>query len=94
MPPSGSTAKLRRLHNRALVLVSTRQYDRALKDYEEALRLDPNNGLYLSNRGNAFRITGQYGRAIADYRKALTLKINEPLKKRIETALKELGVTG
>jgi tetratricopeptide (TPR) repeat protein len=48
--------------------------------------------LYLKNRGNAFRIIGQYRNAIADYRKALSLKIDEPTKKQIETALKELGV--
>jgi hypothetical protein len=44
------------------------------------------------NRANAFRIVGQYRSAIAGYRKALSLKIDEPTKKLIETALKELGV--
>ena len=37
---------------------------------------------------------GQYARAIADYRKALTLKIDEPNKKQIETAFKQLGISG
>jgi tetratricopeptide (TPR) repeat protein len=73
--------------------MSKRQYDRAIKDYDEAVRLDPNEALYFKNRGNAFRVTGQYDRAIADYRKALTLKVDEPVRKQIETALKELGVT-
>jgi tetratricopeptide (TPR) repeat protein len=50
--------------------------------------------MYVKNRGNAFRVTGQYEHAIADYRKALSLKIDEPLKKQIETALKELGAAG
>jgi len=77
-----------------VILVGLRQYDRAIKNYDEALQLEPNNGLYLKNRGNAFRIAGKYAQAIADYRKALTLKIDEPIKKQIETALKELGVTG
>jgi len=81
-------------NNRAVTLVSVRQYDRAIKDYDEALRLQPDNGLYVKNRGNAFRIIGKYAQAIADFRKALTLKIDEPVKKQIETALKELGVTG
>lgn len=71
-----------------------RQYDRALTDYEEAVRLDPGNGLYLKNRGDDLRMLGQYARAIADYRKALTLKIDEPVKKQIETAFKELGLSG
>jgi tetratricopeptide (TPR) repeat protein len=81
-------------NNRAVTWVTMRQYDRAIKDYDEALRLDPDNGLYVRNRGNAYRIVGKYAQAIADYRRALTLKIDEPIKKQIETALKELGVTG
>jgi tetratricopeptide (TPR) repeat protein len=74
--------------------LSKRQYDRAIKDYEEAIRLDPSEALYVKNRANAFRVIGQYDRAIADYRKALTLKVEEPVKRQIETALKELGATG
>ena len=74
--------------------MSKRQYDRAIKDYEEAIRLDPNEPLYIKNRANAFRVAGQYDRAIADYRKALTLKVGEPVKKQIETAMKDLGAAG
>jgi tetratricopeptide (TPR) repeat protein len=74
--------------------MSKRQYDRAIEDYDEAIRLDPNEALYVKNRGNAFRIIGQYDRAVADFRKALTLKVEEPIKKQIETALKELGAAG
>jgi tetratricopeptide (TPR) repeat protein len=81
-------------NNRGGILLSLRQYDRAIKDFDEALRLEPNNGLYLKNRGMALRITGKYAQAIADLRKALTLKIDEPVKKQIETALKELGLPG
>jgi tetratricopeptide (TPR) repeat protein len=81
-------------NNRAATLASLRQYDRAIKDYDEAIRLDPENGLYIKNRGNAFRMTGQYAQAIAAYRKALTLKIDEPVRKQIETVLKELGLAG
>jgi tetratricopeptide (TPR) repeat protein len=81
-------------NNRALILVTLHQYDRAIKDYNEAILIEPTNGLYIKNRGNAFRITGRYAQAIADYRKALTLKIDDPVKKQIETALKELGISG
>ena len=42
--PKGNAAAF---NNRALVLVSLRQYDRAIADYDEALRLEPNNGTYL-----------------------------------------------
>ena len=89
--PKGNAAAF---NNRALVLVSLRQYDRAIADYDEALRLEPNNGTYLKNRGNAFRSAGKYAQAIADFRKALALKLDEPARKQIEKALKDLGVTG
>jgi tetratricopeptide (TPR) repeat protein len=65
-----------------------------MRDYDEALRLDPNDGLVLKNRGNVLRIIGKYAEAIADYRKALTLKVDDSIKKQAETALKELGVAG
>jgi tetratricopeptide (TPR) repeat protein len=81
-------------NNRGNAYLDKRDYDRAIKDYDEAIRLDPNDDLYFGNRGDAFRITGQYERAIADYRKALSLKIEEARKKQIETALKELGAIG
>jgi tetratricopeptide (TPR) repeat protein len=81
-------------NNRGNVYMSKRQYDRAIRDYDEAIRLDPNEPMYIKNRANAFRVTGQYERAVADFRKALTLKIDELVKKQIETALKELGGAG
>ena len=74
--------------------VSKRIYERAIGDFDEALRLNANSALYLRNRANALRIVGQYRSAIADYRKALTLKIEESAKNQIEKALKELGVGG
>jgi tetratricopeptide (TPR) repeat protein len=52
-------------NNRANALPRRRQYDRALQDYEEALRLDPNNALYFRNRGNAYRITGERDRGLS-----------------------------
>jgi tetratricopeptide (TPR) repeat protein len=64
------------LNNRENVYMSKREYDRAIQDYDEAIKLDPSEPLYLKNRANAFRITGQYGRAVADFRKALTLKVD------------------
>jgi tetratricopeptide (TPR) repeat protein len=72
--------------------MALRQYDCALKDYDEAVRLDPSNGVHLKNRADALRITGKYAQAIADYRKALTLKLDKPIKKQIGTALKQLGL--
>jgi tetratricopeptide (TPR) repeat protein len=80
-------------NNRGNNYVSKRMYDRAMQDFDEAIRLDPNSALYFKNRGDVFKIIGQYLSAIADYRKALALKIDEPIKKQIERAFKEVDVT-
>ena len=71
-----------------------RQYERALADYEEAGPALPQRSFVCKNRGDDLRLLGQYARAIADYRKALALKIDEPNKKQIEQAFKELGIGG
>jgi len=50
------------------------QYDRALDDYDEALRLDPTERApILTSRGNAWRGKHQYDRAIADHSEAICL---------------------
>ena len=51
-----------------------RQYDRALDDYHEALRLDPTERApILTSRGNAWRGKHQYERAIANHTEAIRL---------------------
>jgi tetratricopeptide (TPR) repeat protein len=51
-------------------------YDRAIADYNQALRLDPNYATAYSNRGNAYYAKKDYDRAIADYNQALRLDPN------------------
>ena len=53
--------------------------DRALKDYDEAIRLAPGNRAALNNRGNVYMSKRQYDRAIKDYDEAIRLDPNEPL---------------
>src|ERR1700740_1708386 len=60
--------------NRAVAYRRKGQYDRALQDYEQAIRLNPNNANAYNNRGIIYRIKGEYGRAIADYDEAIWLK--------------------
>jgi tetratricopeptide (TPR) repeat protein len=50
-------------------------YDRAIADYDEAIRLDPKYALGYNyyNRGNAYNRKGDYDRAIADYDQAIRL---------------------
>lgn len=49
----------------------------ALKDYTQALRLDPMLGKAYSNRGNVYYKLKQYRQAIADYNRAIEFYPNE-----------------
>ena len=45
--------------------------DRAIEDYGDAIRLQPDLAEAFSNRGNVYRKKGQFDRAIEEYDKAL-----------------------
>jgi tetratricopeptide (TPR) repeat protein len=47
--------------------------DRAIADYDQALKLDPNYALAYNNRGNAHFVEKNYDRAIADYDQAIRI---------------------
>ena len=83
---------LNRFNARGNVYRNKRAYQRAIADYDQAIRLNPNEPVYFMNRAKTFRYLRQQERAVADYRRALTLKSDESTRKQIETALKELGV--
>ena len=49
------------------------EYDKAIADYDEALKLDPKNALAYDSRGVAWYRKGEYDKAIADYGEAIKL---------------------
>jgi tetratricopeptide (TPR) repeat protein len=51
-------------------------YDRAIQDYNEAIRLDPNHSYVFTNRGNVYFYKQDYDRAIQDYNEAIRLDPN------------------
>jgi tetratricopeptide (TPR) repeat protein len=59
--------------NRGVAYKHKGQYDLALEDYEQAIRLNPSNAHAYNNRGVVYRIKGEYARAIADYDEAISL---------------------
>jgi len=51
-----------------------KNYDRAIADYNQAIRLDPAFDVAYTNRGNAYYMKNAYDTAIADYNQAIRLK--------------------
>ena len=50
-----------------------KEYDRAIEDYNQALKLNPKLVAAFNNRGIAYAQKGEYDRAIADFNQALLL---------------------
>ena len=60
--------------NRGVAYRLKGEYDHALQDYNQAIRLNPDNANAYNNRGIIYRIKSDYDRAIADYDEAIWLK--------------------
>ena len=63
-------------NNRANALSEKGDYDRAIADYDEAVKLDHNLATAYYNRGNAYAEKGDNDHAIADYTEAIRLDPN------------------
>ncbi|MDR1785728.1 MAG: tetratricopeptide repeat protein, partial [Spirochaetaceae bacterium] len=48
-------------------------YDKAIADYTQTIRLDPDNVIAYYNRGVAYHDKGDYDKAIADYTQAIKI---------------------
>src|SRR5207249_2230620 len=48
-------------------------YDRAIEDYDQAIRLDPKHAIAYNDRGNVYSGKGEVDRAIQDYDQAIRL---------------------
>ena len=49
-------------------------YERAIADFTMAIQLEPENTLYLENRGISYRLAGKYGAALRDLDKCINLE--------------------
>jgi lipoprotein NlpI len=65
-------------NNRGLAYAAKPDYDRAITDYNEAIRLNPKFALAFHNRGFAYAAKQDYDRAIADYNEAIRLNPKFP----------------
>jgi tetratricopeptide (TPR) repeat protein/tRNA A-37 threonylcarbamoyl transferase component Bud32 len=59
--------------NRGLAWYNKKDYDKAIQDYNEAIRLDPNYAYAFHNRGLAWYNKKDYHKAIHDYTEAIRL---------------------
>jgi tetratricopeptide (TPR) repeat protein len=59
--------------NRGSAYSKKGESDRAIADYNQAIRLDPGYAYAFYNRGSAYADKGEYDRAIADYDQAIRL---------------------
>lgn len=59
--------------NRGTAYLGKGDADRAIEDYEQALRLDPNYANAFNSRGVAYQAKGENERAIDDYNQAILL---------------------
>ena len=57
-------------------LLNQGQYDEAIKNYDEAIRLNPQLAEAYNNRGLAYGFQGKKAEAIADFEKFITLTDN------------------
>lgn len=61
-------------YNRGIKYGSKGDYDGAIADYTEAIRLDPQYADAFGNRANAYRDKRDLDRALADYNEALRIR--------------------
>lgn len=62
------------LLNRGYAFEETGQYDHAIQDYDQVIRLKPNDAKALYNRGHAYYTQKLYDRAIQDFDQVIRLK--------------------
>ena len=60
-------------NNRGIAYADKGQHDRAIQDFDQAIRLDPGSASLFNNRGRAYSAKGQYDRAIPDFDQAIRL---------------------
>jgi tetratricopeptide (TPR) repeat protein len=59
--------------NRGGIWEAKKEFDKAIKDYDEAIRLDPKDAMSRYVRGNARKTNKEFDKAIKDYDEALRL---------------------
>jgi len=59
--------------NRGVEYEKKREFDKAIADHDQAIKVDPKNPLAYNNRGNAYAAKQDFAHAVADYDAAIKL---------------------
>ena len=65
-------------NNRGLAFYHIGKLEEAKKDYDDAIKLNPEDPFFYFNRGNVFLNQGDYDSAHADYDRAISIQPNNP----------------
>jgi tetratricopeptide (TPR) repeat protein len=65
-------------NNRGWDFYQKKDYDEAISDYSDVIRLDPNDAVAYSKRGLAYKQLGKNAKAKADFDKAKQLGYTGP----------------
>jgi tetratricopeptide (TPR) repeat protein len=76
-PAPNNTAQASTANQSGISFFNQKNYDSAIAQFTEAIRLDPNNAVYYKNRGTVYNEKGDYDRAIADATEAIRLRPND-----------------
>jgi tetratricopeptide (TPR) repeat protein len=60
-------------NNRGNAYMTKGEYDRAVQDYDQSIKLNPNYARAFNNRGVAYQKKGEYDRAINDFDQSIKL---------------------
>jgi tetratricopeptide (TPR) repeat protein len=64
-------------YDRGMLFADRGDYELAIEDYTQAIKLDPNLAAAYINRGNAYGSKGDHDRAIADHNQAIRIDPND-----------------
>src|SRR5262249_43757638 len=68
---------------RGLAWNAKKEYAKAIRDYDEAIRLDPKNVAAFRNRGFVYNLKKEYAKAVQDYEQALRLDTSDAWTPRV-----------
>ena len=68
-----------KLNHEGDLLLKKGEHSLALKKFDEAIKIDPNNDYAYNNRGLVYNFTGKYDKAIKEYDKAISINPNNPI---------------